>query len=142
MTGSGERVIEHTLRIAAAPATVWQFWVDPARIATWWGVATLLEPESGGAYRVEIPTGSVMVGEFVELVPYERIVFLFGWQGVAADEPLSGRSTRVGVRLAAEGTGTLLTLRHSGLPEARLGDHRRGWVDHLAVLARNASTAW
>ncbi len=82
-----------------------------------------------------------MVGEFVELVPYERIVFLFGWQGVAANEPLSPRSTRVEVRFAAEGTGTLLTLRHSGLPEARVDDHRRGWDDYLAVLAQNGSSA-
>ncbi len=141
MTGIDKRLIEHTVRIGAPPETVWRYWVDPVRVASWWGVATRLEAEPGGAYRVEMETGSVMVGEFLELVPYERIVFGFGWDGVAPGEPLAPGSTQVEVTLAPDGTGTRLTVRHHDMPAARWFDHATGWDHFLAVLADRAVTA-
>lgn len=80
MSNDGEtRVIEQTLRVRATPETVWRFWTDAERMQAWWG-ATELDPRPGGACRVTMEQGPVMVGEFVELVPYHRIVFTFGWE--------------------------------------------------------------
>ncbi len=127
--------IERTMLIVAPPKTVWQYWVDPARIASWWGVAAVLDAEPGGAARIEMSEGPVMVGEFIELVPYTRIVFSFGWDGNAPGEPLAPGSTRVEVTLAPAGDGTLLTLRHHEMPETHAADHAAGWEHYLGILA-------
>lgn len=78
MTGIEATVVEQTLRIAARPETVWRYWTDPVRMCDWWGAAAQLDPRPGGACVVELGGGGIMRGEFVELVPHERIVFTFG----------------------------------------------------------------
>jgi len=71
---SDERVVDHTVRIAARPETVWHFLVDPAGLAQWWGEAEI-DPVAGGLLRVHMQEGPrpVMRGEIVELVPFERL---------------------------------------------------------------------
>ena len=58
-----------------------------------------------------------MRGEFVELVPHERIVFTFGWDPTDGARRRShpGRR-RVEVTLTPDGDDTILALRHTGLP--------------------------
>src|SRR5215218_8345422 len=72
-------VVEQTLRIAARPETVWRYWTDPERMTAWWGAAAELDPRPGGACVVEMGGGPVMRGEYLELVPHERIVLSFCW---------------------------------------------------------------
>jgi uncharacterized protein YndB with AHSA1/START domain len=76
-------VVERTVRIGARPETVWKYWTDPQRMCAWWGAAAELEPWPGGVCRVEMGGGPVMVGEYLEFVPYERLVFSFGWEPTA-----------------------------------------------------------
>ncbi|MFN0090750.1 MAG: SRPBCC domain-containing protein [Acidimicrobiales bacterium] len=124
--------------IAAAPATVWEFWVDPARMCEWWGAEAELDPRPGGVCRVVMgPEGPVMSGSYVELTPFERLVLLFGWEGEQHGVP--PRSTRVEVTLAPEAGGTRLVLRHSQLPPAAAADHHHGWAHYLGELARAAA---
>ncbi len=127
----GVVVVEQTVRIAAAPATVWMFWTDPARVAQWWGVAADVVPEPGGRFRVKIGDGPAMRGEFVELDPPHRLVFTFGWEHRAPGEPLAPGSTRVEVTLEPDADGTLLVLRHAELPAADAGEHEKGWAYFL-----------
>jgi uncharacterized protein YndB with AHSA1/START domain len=126
--------IVHTVLIDARPETVWSFWVEPDRMARWWGAAEL-EPKPNGRYRVTMPTGQVMEGEYVELVPHERLVFRFGWEG---DRDVAPRSTMVEVTLSEQDGGTLLTLRHRGLPAASRHAHTDGWDHFLSVLVQAA----
>jgi uncharacterized protein YndB with AHSA1/START domain len=135
MSEPGAHVLERALRIPAPVETVWLYWIDPVRMASWWGEATRLDAHVGGAFRVQMQGGSIMVGEFLEIVPPERIVFRFGWDGVPPGEPLAPCSTRVEVTLAPDGTGTLLRLRHQGIPKARSLDHSATWEQHLAALS-------
>jgi uncharacterized protein YndB with AHSA1/START domain len=129
------RVVEQTVRIAARPETVWRYWTDPQRMCDWWGAAAELDPRPGGACRIEMGGGPTMRGEFVELVPYERIVFTFGWELTDGAPAVAPGSTRVEVTLAAEGGDTILTLRHTGLPAAHADEHRAGWAHFLPRLA-------
>jgi uncharacterized protein YndB with AHSA1/START domain len=126
------RVVEQTLRIAARPETVWQYWTDPQLMADWWGAARL-DPQPGGTYLVEMEGGPVMRGEFLELVPYERIVFSFGWDPTEGAPPIAPGSTRVEVSLVAHEGDTILTLRHT-LPAAAADHHRAGWELYLPRL--------
>jgi uncharacterized protein YndB with AHSA1/START domain len=133
------REIEQTLRIAARPETVWRYWTDPGRQTAWWGVAAELDPRPGGIYLVEMEGGSVMRGAYVELVPYERIVFTFGWEASDLVPDLAPGSTRVEVTLVDDGGDTVLTLRHRGLPARLGGVHRAGWSAILPGLAAAAA---
>src|SRR5436309_10818588 len=80
MTGTNSDVVEQTMRIGARPETVWKYWTDPQRMCDWWGAAAELDPRPGGVCRVEMGGGPIMLGEYVEVVPYERLVFSFGWE--------------------------------------------------------------
>ena len=136
MTEAG--VVEQTLRIQARPETVWRYWTDPDRLCDWWGRAAELDPRPGGGCRVEMDGGGVMRGEYLELVPHERIVLTFGWEpgGGAPDVPPG--STRVEITLTPDDGDTVLTLRHTGLPAARSDEHRSGWDHFLPLLAEAA----
>ena len=131
--------MEHTLRIDARPETVWSYWTDPGRLAEWWGAAPDLDARPGGRYHVEMGGGPVMQGEFVELVPYERIVFSFGWKPTEGAPPVPPGSTRVEVTLADDDGATILTLRHSGIPAVAADEHAAGWGHFLPLLAAAAA---
>jgi uncharacterized protein YndB with AHSA1/START domain len=130
-------VVEQTLRIAARPETVWQYWTDPKLMCDWWGTAAQLDAQPGGTCRVEMDGGPVMRGEYLELVPYERIVFTFGWEPTDGAPPIPPGSTRVEVSLVAHEGDTILTMRHT-IPAAQAELHRSGWEAFLPRLAAAA----
>ena len=106
MTDIETTVVEQTLHIAARPETVWEYWTDPQLMCDWWGAAAQLDARPGGTCRIETEEGRVMRGEYLELVPYERIVFSFGWEAADGVPPLPPGSSTVEVSLVAyEGAG-------------------------------------
>jgi uncharacterized protein YndB with AHSA1/START domain len=141
VTDADTRIVEQTLRIGARPETVWRYWTDPQRMCDWWGTAAELDPRPGGTCRVEMGDGPVMVGEYVELVPHERIVFTFGWERTDEAPDVAPGSTRVEVTLTADAGDTVLTLRHTGLPAAVADQHRVGWSHFLPLLVAAVAEA-
>lgn len=141
MTDADTSVVEQTLRINARPETVWRYWTDPDRMCDWWGAAAELDPRPGGACVVEMGGGGVMRGEYVELVPHERIVFTFGWDPHAEAPDVAPGSTLVEVTLTADGDDTILALRHTGLPPAAAAEHHAGWSHFLPLLSAAAGGA-
>ena len=137
---TAHEVVEHTLRIAARPETVWRYWTDPERMCEWWGTAAELDPQPGGRCVVSMGGGPRMRGEFIELVPHERIVFSFGWEPGEGVPPVAPGSTLVEVTLTPDGDDTILALRHTGLPAAAAEEHRSGWGHFLPLLGAAAST--
>lgn len=121
-----DRADGHELRIeieiAASPETVFAFLTEPARLQTW--LADVVEADSrpGGIFRIAGPRGGSIEGTYVEIVPNRKVAFT--WGGVAGLAP--GAST-VEFCLEPQGSGTLLRLRHHGLPSTRIEPHRRGW---------------
>lgn len=136
MTHVDDRTAEHTIHIDAQPETVWRFFTDPERLLRWWGQAEV-DARPGGTIRVSMHEGPrpIMRGEFIELVPYQRIVFTFGWEATLGAPDLPPGSSRVEVTLTGHGGGTQLTLRHSGLPPMLAGETTDGWVHVLNRLA-------
>jgi len=74
-------VLERKIAIAAKPETVFSFFTDPVKLARWKGMRAELDPRPGGLYRVNINGRDVARGEYVEIVPYSRIVITWGWEG-------------------------------------------------------------
>jgi uncharacterized protein YndB with AHSA1/START domain len=126
-----------TRRIAASPATVFSFFVDAERWTSWQGVDGEIEPRPGGILRVRMPGGQIASGRFVEIVPDQRLVFTWGWEGDAP--PVAPGSTTVVVELEPDHDGTLLRLTHSGLEPPPVAEHHRaGWERYLERLGIRA----
>jgi len=122
--------------IDATPETIWPFLVDPERHLEWMGTEVELDARPGGVYRVLVHGDHPGAGEFVEVVPQERVQFTFGWD--LPDHPIPAGSTTVEISLHPEGEKTLVRLVHRGLPDDAVGDHTGGWdhfLDRLAIAA-------
>lgn len=125
-------------RIKASPRTVFSFFTDPDRWLSWQGVEAQIDPRPGGVFRMNVRGDGWASGRFTVVDPDTRIVFTWGWEG--AGSPVPPGSSTVEVTLAPDGTdGTLLRLRHTGLPLPALEAHRDGWEHYLDRLGIRAA---
>lgn len=129
-------VVEREVRIDARPETIFQFFVDPAKMVRWKGRKAKLEARPGGVYWVDINGQNIARGEYVEVRPFTRVVFTWGWEGSANVPP--GSST-VEITLIPDGNGTIVRLRHRDLPQGEREQHRKGWEHYLQRLAAAAA---
>ena len=123
--------------IDATPETIWPFLTDPARLVEWEGTEAELDPRPGGVYRVLVAGQHQSAGEFVEVVPTEKVSFTFGW--AEEGNPVPPGSSTVEITLHAEGDKTLVRLVHKGLPDEAVEPHIGGWMHYLTRLAVRAS---
>jgi uncharacterized protein YndB with AHSA1/START domain len=119
--------------VAAPPAEVFRWFVDPDLLAGWIGIRATLEPRPGGSFRFEIADGEWCSGRYLEVVPGRRVVFTWGWDSGAI--PVPPGSSTVEVDLEPHPDGTLVRLVHRDLaPEVR-PLHADGWSRFLPRLA-------
>ena len=119
------------VRIEAAPEVIFGFFTDPEKMIKWKGTEAMLDPRPGGTYRVNVTGREVARGEYLEITPYTRIVFTWGWE----EGPITPGSTTVEVRLIPDGSATIVQLRHAGLTGEALESHVVGWEHFLPRLA-------
>jgi uncharacterized protein YndB with AHSA1/START domain len=131
--------VTQEVRVGARPERVFAFFTDPEKMVRWMGSTAEIDPRPGGAYRLDINPGYVARGEFVELVPFSRIVFTWGWEG--EQQIVRPGGSTVEVTFTPDGEGTLVRLVHRDLPtpEAR-SEHAKGWAFFLPRLAAASST--
>lgn len=128
MDATDQTVLERQIRISARPEVVFSFFTDPVKLIRWKGIRAELDPRPGGVYRVEINGRDIVLGNYVEIVPFTRVVFTWGWEG--ENSPLPPGSTTVEITLIPDGEGTIVRLRHLGLPPEHREVHAQGW-DHF-----------
>ena len=121
------------IMIDAAPETIWPFLVDPENHVEWLGTVADIDPRPGGVYRVLVQGRHQSAGEYVEVVPLEKVVFTFGWE--EEGNPIRPGSSTIEISLHPEGDKTLVRLAHRGLPEDAVSDHTHGWDHYLGRLA-------
>lgn len=124
--------IQREVRVNARPEIVFAHFTDPERYVRWKGRRAWLDPRPGGIFRVDINGRDVARGEFLEVVPYRRIVFSWGWE--AEGNPVPPGSSTVEVTLEPDGAGTIVRLVHRGLPSAARTAHLEGWDHYLPRL--------
>lgn len=119
--------------IKATPETVFEFFVDPAKLTRWLAAEATLDPRPGGVCHL-VPAGAdnYMEGEFLEVDAPKRVVFTWGFNNPDAGVRPGGST--VEVTLSPIDTGTRLRLVHRGLPADAVADHSGGWTTMLARL--------
>jgi uncharacterized protein YndB with AHSA1/START domain len=125
-------VVTREIRVSARPETIFGFLTDPTLMTRWMGTNVQLEPRAGGIYRVDINGKYVARGEYLEVVPNERVRFSFGWEG--ENQPVPPGSSVVEITLIPDGTETVVRLEHSGLPAEARDMHGMGWDNYLSRL--------
>lgn len=134
MTQATTETLELEARVAARPETIFPFLSSAAGMQRWFGKSVELDPAPGGKLRVDINGRDIAAGEIVEIVPNERVVFTFGWEG--ENHPVPAGSTRVEISLTRDGDDvTIVRLRHSGLTAEQAASHKEGWDHYLPRLA-------
>jgi uncharacterized protein YndB with AHSA1/START domain len=123
--------------VDASPATIFPYLTRPELHLRWMGTEAELDAQAGGAYRVTVGGVHPSLGEFIEVVPDQRVVFTFGWD--EPDHPIPAGSTEVEITLTPDGAKTRVRLVHRGLPDDAVGDHEKGWDHYLGRLAVAAS---
>lgn len=137
-------VLELERQLPAPPERVYRALTSADEVVQWFGpgtnydcVATTWDCRVGGKWELTITVkegddaGKVHVarGEFLELVPGERVVQSWSWKDGSFDH------SEVRMELAPAGDGTRFTLRHIGLPdEEQRNSHEHGWSGSLDKL--------
>ena len=116
------REIWGEMRTSAVPATVFAFLTDASQMMTWLAQSAKADARPGGIFRLADLNGLWAEGTYVAATPHQRVVFT--WGGIEGLRP--GQSTAE-FSLRADDNGTLLRLRHYGLPDPAVDVHRRGW---------------
>jgi uncharacterized protein YndB with AHSA1/START domain len=127
-------LVEREIRIEASPETVFEFFTDPEKMKQWKGSEADLDAQPGGTYRVTVMPVAIARGEYVRVEPPHFVSFTWGWES-GGPIPAPGESL-VEVSLRPDGTGTIVELRHSGLPtEESATEHGSGWTHFLGRLS-------
>ena len=107
--------LEREIMIDATPETIFPLLTTTEGMLRWEGTEGEIDARPGGVYRILAAGAHLGVGEFVEVVPNEKVRFTFGWD--QPGNPITPGSTEVEITLHPEGSKTLVRLVHRGLPD-------------------------
>lgn len=125
-------LLERTFVIEAAQPIVFRFFTDNARWAAWWGAGSAIDARPGGRVLIRYPNGVQVLGEVLEIVEPERIVFTYGYE---SGKPIPPGASRVTIRLEAVENGTRLHLTHAFTEAGVRDQHLHGWRFQLSLFA-------
>jgi uncharacterized protein YndB with AHSA1/START domain len=129
-TKSSETITKEIF-IECRPQTLFSFFTDPEKMVRWMGSHILMEPKLGGKYRIDVNGHDIAMGEYIEIVPNEKIVMTWGWEKSKLVPP--GSST-LEFKLVPKDNGTLLLLTHYDLPVEEMASHLQGWTHYTTRL--------
>ena len=123
--------------IGASQETVFRFLTEEDKMKQWFGEVVEADPKPGGVFHVgeSDPKGNHCLGEYVQIIPNEKVVFT--WGGI---EDLAPGESTVEITLKSQGESTHLTLRHTNIrlkPSAN--SFGQGWKEHALPLLKDAA---
>ncbi|HXQ93517.1 MAG TPA: SRPBCC domain-containing protein [Nitrososphaerales archaeon] len=136
MPESVEGTIIRTYELNASPERVYEAFTNKEDLQNWKEDHYEIDARKGGMYKMGLESdGYAVTGEFLEIVPNEKIVY--SWKMSEYDEKgklipnwSQERPTRVTVKFEKAGNrGTKVTLIHQGFPEMdeQYYMHEAGW---------------
>lgn len=134
--------VELSHPIAASADTVWNILTDPARFSAWMQGEVTFETRPGSPFRAAFPNFGIVMGGEIRAVDADARRFALTWgaeSGPQAEEYPAG-SSLLAIEVHAEGAGSRLELRHTGLPSAHAArDQEGGWRFQLSRLDLTAN---
>lgn len=127
-----------TQHVPAPPTEAYAAWLTPEGLSRWWWVnlgdtTYTVDGRVGGTYLVESAGAGIGVrGTFTRLDEPTLLELTWTW----LDGDVAGPQERVRVNLAAQGTGTLVTVTHHVAQSDGVEPYRQGWLHVLGNLAR------
>ncbi|HEY4360409.1 MAG TPA: SRPBCC domain-containing protein [Bryobacteraceae bacterium] len=123
--------LERTVTIGASRETVFRFFTDSARWASWWGTGSSIDARVGGEVKVRHPNRVEFLGVVQEITVPEKIVFTYGDAG---GSPIPRDGSLVTIRLEAIEGGTRLSLTHEFAEESVRDLYVQGWRFQLSLF--------
>jgi uncharacterized protein YndB with AHSA1/START domain len=121
--------------IDASPDTVFSFLTEQEKMKEWFAEIVEADPKPGGVFHISTFDGIHCRGEFVDIVPNEKVVFT--WGGV---ENLAPGESTVEISLKLKGQSTHLTLRHYNIRLKPSADSfGQGWKEHALPLLKDVA---
>lgn len=132
--------LQITKYIAATREKVFQAWTNPEWVSRWFAPGEMTVPLAevdarvGGQYRIQMKNKDdetfTTSGEYQEIIPNEKLVFTWGWEGPERHESI------VTIELHDKEAGTEVVLTHERLENTQSTDHHtEGWQGCLENLA-------
>jgi len=131
--------LDRSLLIQARRETVFRFFTDSARWASWWGEGSTIDARPGGRVVIRYPGNVEAIGEIVEIAAPERLTFTYGY---TAGTPIAPGASLVTIRLeptGVNGRDTRLHLVHEFSDAAVRDEHVQGWRYQLSLFANLVS---
>lgn len=124
--------------LPVSPDEAFALITEPERLRRWQTVSATVDLRAGGEYRWTVTPGHVAAGTYQEVEPGRRLVFGWGWTD--SDE-LGPDASTVTVTIEPVGSGSRVTISHTGLPTPELvAGHAEGWEHYLDRLEKIAAT--
>ena len=130
--GDGSEPLIKEVHIDAEPALVYAFLTQPEKMALWIGTEIGIDARPGGIFRVVPNKSDVIRGEYVEVEPFNRVSFTWGFEGDGQRVPAG--STIVEITLQPHNGGTLVRLVHRDLSGEPREKHSHGWDHYLSRI--------
>jgi uncharacterized protein YndB with AHSA1/START domain len=124
--------LDRAIVIHATPETVFRYFTDSVRWASWWGAGSTIDARPGGRVYIRHPGNVESEGTVLELSPPKRIAFSYGF---VSGKPIPPGSSRVTIELAPIAAGTRLSLLHELADQAVRDEHVQGWRFQLSLFA-------
>ncbi len=109
--------------VPAAPALIYEAWMDAKKHAAFTGAAAAVDPRPGGRFSA---WDGYIEGTTLELEPGKRIVQ--AWR--TTEFPPGSPDSRVLVLLEPAEGGTRITITHTEIPEGQGASYESGWKDY------------
>ena len=121
--------LDRVITIEAPRETVFSFFTDSARWASWWEPGSTIEPRLGGRVHIVHPGNVEVIGEVMAVSPPDFITFTYDYV------PKSIGGSLVTIRLEPQGKGTRLHLTHTFSDESQREHHVQGWRFQLSLFS-------
>jgi uncharacterized protein YndB with AHSA1/START domain len=119
--------------IDAAPAAVFDAWVEPAQVSAWFGAArVVMHPAVDDLYYISVPHQGRNWPHYGRFLRIERPRLV---EQTWMSESTHGLESIVTLSIEPRGRGCEVTIRHTGLPDdTERRNHQEGWTGLLAAI--------